>query len=230
MHDSAQVTQLHYELIRGLLTDGACPSNAELSERLHTDLPGLENLLRELAAIHGVVLHPNRPAPWVVHPFSLTPTLNWVEKDGRGWWAPCIWCALGVAALAGGSVRLHSRFAAEGEPLTIPVNDGEPHGFESVLVHFAIPPARAWDNVHEHCAMVLPFHSADEIRAWSQRHRLPMGEPVPLQQVARLARVWYGSHARPDWHKWSVSEAQQIFHDAGLQSDFWNLGAKGGKF
>ena len=78
--------------------------------------------------------------------------------------------------------------------------------------------------------MVLPFRSGEEIRAWAERHRLPMGEPVPLRQVAHLARVWYGSHARPDWHKWSVAEAQQIFRDAGLRSEFWNLGEKAGKF
>lgn len=230
MNDAATVTQLHYELVHGLLETGACPTNAELAERLHRDIGGVEDLLRELASIHGVVLHPQRCAPWVIHPFSLTPTLNWVEGKDRGWWAPCIWCALGVAALAGDEVRIHSRYGAEGEPLTISVKDGEPQGFDTVVVHFAIPPARAWDNVHEHCAMVLPFRSAEEVRSWWQHHRLPVGEPVPLHQVARMARVWYGTHARPDWHKWSVAEAQQIFHDAGLRSEFWNLGEKAGKF
>lgn len=230
MHDPANLTRLHYELVHGLLESGTCPSNADLAARLNIRVASVENLLRDLAAIHGVVLHPHSCTPWVIHPFSLTPTLNWVEKEDRGWWAPCIWCALGVATLAGGEVRIHSRYGAEGEPLTIPVLDGEPQGFETVVVHFAIPPSRAWDNVHEHCAMVLPFHSAGEIRAWSTRHGLPVGEPVPLRQVARLARVWYGSHARPDWHKWTVAEAQQIFRDAGLQSDFWNLGEKAGKF
>ncbi|MGA8529759.1 MAG: organomercurial lyase [Acidobacteriaceae bacterium] len=230
MDDPAAVTQLHYELVRGLLETGACPPNTELARRLNINIAAVENLLRELASIHGVVLHPNRCTPWVIHPFSVTPTLNWIESDGRGWWAPCIWCALGVATLARGEVRIHSRFGAEGESVTIPVKDGEPQGFETVIVHFAVPPARAWDNVHEHCAMVLPFRSADEIYSWSRRHRLPTGEPVPLPQVARLARAWYGSHARPDWHKWSVAEAQQIFREAGFQSDFWNLGGKAGKF
>ncbi|MGA7525465.1 MAG: organomercurial lyase [Acidobacteriaceae bacterium] len=230
MHEPNPVARLHYELVHGLLETGASPANAELAERMNIDAADVESLLRELASIHGVVLHPHVCAPWILHPFSLTPTLNWVEAQHRGWWAPCIWCALGVATLAGGEVRIHSRFGAEGETLTIPVKDGEPHGFDSLVVHFAIPPARAWDNVHEHCAMVLPFRSADEIHAWSSRHRLPTGEPVPLHQVARLARLWYGSHARPDWHKWSVAEAQQIFHDAGLRSSFWDLGQKAGKF
>jgi hypothetical protein len=78
--------------------------------------------------------------------------------------------------------------------------------------------------------MVLPFRSANEIPEWCSRHRLPRGEAVPLHQVAHLARIWYGSHANPDWHKWSVAEAQDIFQRAGLRSDFWDLGSKPGQF
>jgi hypothetical protein len=77
--------------------------------------------------------------PWVVHPFSLTPTINWIEGRRAGWWAPCIWCALGVAALVGGEVRVHTRYGAGSEPLTIPVTDGKPVGFEDLVIHFAIP-------------------------------------------------------------------------------------------
>lgn len=78
--------------------------------------------------------------------------------------------------------------------------------------------------------MVLPFHSRVEILDWSNRHTLPQGEAVPLHQVARLAQLWYGSHADPGWHKWTVAEAQSIFHRAGLTADFWNLGGHRGKF
>lgn len=56
------------------------------------------------------------------------------------------------------------------------------------------------------------------------------GEFVPLHEVARFAKRWYGSHADPDWHKWTVAKAQDIFHQAGLRSDFWDLAAKGGRF
>ena len=85
---------------------------------------------------------------------------------------------LGVATLVGGNVRIHTRYGAESEPLVISATNGEPTGFEDVLVHFAIPPARAWDNVHQHCSMVLPFHSEKAIDDWCKRHRLPRGEVV----------------------------------------------------
>jgi hypothetical protein len=42
--------------------------------------------------------------------------------------------------------------------------------------------------------------------------------------------MWYGSHANLDWHKWTIDEAQDIFHQAGLRSDFWDVGTKTGSF
>jgi len=230
MPDQPALARLHYELITGLMQTGACPTNTELALRFGVPPAEIDDLLRALAAMHGVVLHPHKPVPWIVHPFSLTPTINWIEGRGRSWWAPCIWCAFGVATLLGGEVRIHSRYGAEVDPIIIPVREGKPLGFESVVVHFAIRPARAWDNVHEHCSMVLPFRNADEIVRWSTRHSLPRGEAVPLHQVAALASQWYGSHADPDWHKWSVAEAQEIFRNAGFTGPFWTLDSVEGRY
>jgi Alkylmercury lyase len=229
-NDAPLLSRLHSCLIRGLIADGACPSQSALAQSLGLTPLEIESLLRGLAAIHGVVLHPHVCEPWIVHPFSLTPASHWIESRREGWWAPCVWCAFGVAALVGGDVRIHTRYGGQSEALAIPVSEGEPYGLDDVWVHFAIPPAHAWDNVHRHCALVLPFHSRDEIAAWCHRHRLPQGEAVPLPQVAHLAREWYGTHAHADWHKWTVAEAQAIFHRVGLRSDFWNLGAKSGEF
>jgi hypothetical protein len=229
-HNVRMTTRLHYELIRALLDTHACPTNSELADRLGTTVSGVEDLLRELEAIHAVVLHPNICEPWVLHPFSLTPTIHWVEGSTGGWWAPCIWCAFGVAALAGGEARIHTRLGAELETVTIPVRDGHPETPDPLWAHFAIPPAKAWQNVHQHCALVLPFRSPEAIDEWCGRYGQPRGEAVPLHQVGDLARRWYGRHADPDWHKWSVKEAQDIFHASGLVSSFWNLGAREGGF
>jgi hypothetical protein len=99
-----------------------------------------------------------------------------------------------------------------------------------ISVHFAIPPARAWNNVHQHCSLVLPFDSPESICGWCERHGVAMGEAVPLQAVAALARGWYGSHASPHWRKWTVDQAQDIFTRAGLISEFWRLQARPGHF
>lgn len=225
-----RLASLHYEIVRGFLNEGHCPSNPELASRLKVNESEVRDGLKELAGIHGVVLHPHVCEPWVVHPFSCAPTANWVQAGDRGWWAPCIWCALGVATLAGGDVTIHSRMAGQFEPVAIAVTDGEPRTHRDLQVHFAIRPADAWANVHFHCALVLPFASTSEIDAWCVRHRLQRGEAVPLTQVADLARVWYGCHADPDWRKWTIAEAQAIFDRVGLRSEFWSLGASVGQF
>jgi hypothetical protein len=228
--ESGKESQLHHLMIRGLLDTGRCPSNADLERALKIGTAELVALLRNLEAAHGVVLHPDRPEPWVIHPFSLTPTATWVQGPGRGWWAPCLWCAFGIAALAGGEVQMYTHLGGENESAIISVRDGEPLDSQKFYVHFAIPPAQAWNNVHAHCAMVLPFRSRDDVKAWTSRHALPSGEVIPLPQVAALARKWYGSHADPDWRKWTIAEAQEIFASVGLLSEFWSLGAQAGRF
>lgn len=226
----AELSALHHRIIRGLLDRGVCPSNSELATTLGWDRARVESGLRGLAEIHGLVLHPHACEPWVVHPFSLTPTLNWVEGARHGWWAPCVWCAFGIAALAGGRMAIYTRLGGESAATVIPVKEGEPAGGEELWVHFAVPPAKAWQNVHQHCALVLPFRTRPEIPVWCARHGVAEGEHVPLRQVAALARTWYGRHADPDWRKWSVAEAQEIFAGAGLTSEFWNLGQQSGQY
>ncbi len=223
-----QLSAVHTALIQGLLADGRCPNHNQLAHALGVEEHSLAALLHELAAMHGVVLHPHEPECWVVHPFSTTPTLHWVSADKSGWWAPCVWCAFGIATLAGGDVQIHTRLGAEAEPLVLRVKDGYPDAEHSeVVVHFSMPPRAAWDNIHKHCALVLPFRNAGEVQTWCARHGHAYGEAVPLQNVAQLARTWYGTYARAGWRKWTVEQAQEIFHAAGLTSAFWQLGGSG---
>lgn len=227
--DQELLARLHHELINGLIQHCTCPSVSVLGQKLNLSETEVESLLGELASIHGVVLHPHAREPWIVHPFSLTPTINWIKGESGSWWAPCIWCALGVAVLVGGSAQIHSRYGAEAEPFILEVVNGRPIR-DDVVVHFAIPPARAWDNVHQHCSLVLPFHSPQHLRDWCGRYGLPSGEAVPLQTVADLAQAWYGSHASPHWRKWTVTQAQEIFSRVGLRSEFWQLQMRQGQF
>ncbi|MBV8895419.1 MAG: hypothetical protein JO051_02830 [Acidobacteriaceae bacterium] len=229
MADQDSLALLHYQLIQGVMQHGKCPSNLELAQSLKTSEAEIESLLSDLAAIHGVVLHPHVREPWIIHPFSLTPTLNWIEGETGSWWAPCVWCALGITTLVGGATRIHTRYGAEAEPRVIEVLDGRPLASD-VVVHFAIPPARAWDNVHQHCSLVLPFRSPSAVQDWCTRYGVPMGEVVPLVTVSKLAQAWYGSHADRHWRKWSVEEAQDIFSRVGLNSEFWQLARGEGAF
>lgn len=213
---------IHYHLVRGLIDDGFAPGIAKLQELVATELPSVLEALKRLEASHSIVCHPDHAAPWVIHPFSLSPTATWVQAGQRGWWAPCIWCALGVATLVGDDVVIHSRIGGEAEDLDLHVHGGHVRE-DSIVTHFAVPLRSAWNNVHHYCATVLPFRSEADVDAWSRRHCILKGAVVPIAQVAEIARLWYGKHADRDWEKWSVVQARDIVERAGLNGSFWAL-------
>lgn len=224
-------SELHQALIEGFLQKGACPTIADLGSRLKAPEDAIRASLFRLAENHGVVLDSHDGTPWVVHPFSSYPTGTWVAKGSAGWWAPCIWCAFGIATLAGGEVSIHSRLGGESTPIEIVAVDGVPAGRDvDLLVHFAIPPRAAWDNVHRFCATVLPFTSESAIDRWAREHGLPRGVAVPLHKVAELGRRWYGTHADPGWRKWSPAEATDILAASGLSGGFWEIDLSSDRF
>src|SRR5258707_785686 len=109
MQTAAFDAEVHHAFIDQLRRTGRAPSRHEVSAALARPVDDIEQALRRLSASHGVVLHPHVCEPWVIHPFSLSPTATWVQQGERGWWAPCIWCGFGIAALAGGSAVIHGR-------------------------------------------------------------------------------------------------------------------------
>jgi hypothetical protein len=217
-------SRVHHAIVSALLDTGAAPSTDDLVGALKVSRAEVVASLHRLEAEHGIVLDPASKEPWIIHPFSLSPTATFVEKGELGWWAPCMWCAFGVCALAGGAAQIHARIGGEAEEIKVDVTDGHPASNIELLVHFAIPPRDAWNNVNAYCATVLPFRDEAGIDRWSARHRLPRGEGVPIARVAALGRVWYGRHAEPDWRKWSLREAADLFARVGLVGPFWDLG------
>jgi Alkylmercury lyase len=222
-------TAVHYRYVEPLLATGRIPTADEVAQRLAVPVAEVRRALQGLAKNHGVVLHEHVCEPWVIHPFSATPTATWVESGDRGCWATCMWCACGVATLVGGNATIHTRIGGEAEDIDIHVEKGRV--WETDLwVHFAVPPRKAWDCIHHFCATVLPFHSPTDVRTWSDRHGIPMGAVAPISQVMDLGREWYARHADPDWRKWSVREAAEIFRKVGLVGDFWEIPVTEGGF
>lgn len=222
---------IHHAIIDRIITLGAAPSAEELAGRFSLSPADLEASLRRLEDNHGVVFHPQSCRPSIIHPFSVSPTGTWVEKGKgkEGWWAPCMWCALGVAVLVGGKVTIHSRLGGEADDLDLEVQDGNPTRSD-ILIHMAVPPRDAWVDVHHFCATVLPFKAEADIDLWSHRHRLPRGMALPVAVTAKLARKWYGKHADQNWRKWTAAEVKQIFEEVGLSGPFWSLESGSGRF
>ena len=66
-----ELGKVHAAFIRGFLEKGFCPTRREVSGSLGMSVANTDDALRDLDSIHGLVLHPTSPEPWVVHPFSL---------------------------------------------------------------------------------------------------------------------------------------------------------------
>ncbi|WP_069207870.1 organomercurial lyase [Sphingomonas panacis] len=222
-------SSVHHRLVDALLASGKIPTTLEIADQLAVSIDVIEVALDSLALSHGLVLHPHEKRPWVIHPFSCSPTATWVEAGDRGWWAPCLWCACGVATLAGGNAVIHARIGGESEDVDIHIVDGAVL-MDNLWVHFAVPPRAAWDNVHHFCASVLPFRTREDVRRWSDRHGIPHGAVISLSQCLELGREWYARHADIDWRKWSVRDAAGIFEKVGLCEEFWRLPVSEGGF
>jgi hypothetical protein len=219
-------------VLRDIAADGHAPDVAALAAELDVRVDEVSASLRRLDDNHGLVLHPGRDQVWLAHPFSLSPTGVWVSAGARGWWAPCLWCALGIQALVGERVAIHCRVGGEAEAVVIEADQAGVSGGPSggLIAHFPQPPRQAWDNVVHFCACLLPFRSEADLAAWCERHRLPRGVAMPLTQLQALARRWYGRHLDLDWVKWTPAQAAEIFAAVGLVGPFWALDRSGERF
>lgn len=220
---------VHRYVLTQLILTGAAPSPNAIGDALAVSEQTARGALHRLHENHGLVLHPDGEEVWVAHPFSCTPTAFWVEGDERGWWASCIWCAFGVIALVGEPARIHTRLGGEDEAVAISVAGGSISP-PSLVAHFPIPVAPAWDNVHRFCASTLVFRHAADVERWCRRHGYSRGDVQPLAKVYALGRRWYGRHLDENWRKWTVDEARQIFSELGLTGPSWRLPASDERF
>lgn len=220
---------LHHAILRSFVDRGHAPSHAELAESFGVDARTMTAALQDLAAYHGVVLHPHAPEVWIAHPFSSAPTTFVVRHGERIWWGNCAWCSLGIAALLGGrDVTIETTLGAEGRSVAIHV---EEHRIEeNLVVHFPVPMTRAWDNVIFTCSVMLVFETESAVDAWSARHALPRGDVQRIQRAYDFAREWYGRHLEPDWQKWTTDEARSLFEKHDLRGPLWDLPRTGERF
>jgi alkylmercury lyase-like protein len=228
-------SRVHHAVLRAIVDRGRAPSLSAISDAVGASLDDAAASLHRLHANHGLVLHPGSTAIWLAHPFSLSPTAVWVAAGSRGWWAPCLWCAFGVATLLASEptpirdVSIRVRLGGETDDATIEVKDGAVVD-GGLIAHFPLPPRRAWDNVIHFCASLLPFRDEPALDDWCSRHGTERGVPLPLPRLQLLARHWYGNHLAPDWIKWTPAQAAAIFASCGLEGPFWALDTTATRF
>lgn len=220
---------LHYAILKHIIDKGFAPNVKTLTELLKADPGEVEKGLYDLQEYHGVVLHPKNAEVWVIHPFSLAPT-NFLVKSSKGiWWGNCAWCSLGLAALLKGDVTITTNLGAQDEQVIIHVINGEVQE-KSLFVHFPIPMKNAWDNVIYTCSNMLVFKDEKQVDQWTLRHSIPKGDLQPIANVWAFAKKWYGNHLNPDWEKWTMQEAKDIFAEFNLTNKIWDLETTGSRF
>lgn len=223
------IAQLHATILTWIIDRGYAPDVDDLSAALRASQDTVAQALDDLQAYHGVVLHPNRPAVWVIHPFATAPTLFLIQAEAKKWWANCVWCALGAAALLDRDLTISTLLGGEEQHVTLHIRQGQLLE-QDYWVHFPIPMRQAWDNVIYTCSTMLLFRDREQVTAWSQRHHIPQGDIQPVQTVWAFARRWYGNHLSPTWTKWTTAQAQDIFTEFGLTADTWQLPRTGERF
>jgi hypothetical protein len=216
--------KLHYILTRHIIDTGHAPSLAKLAELAELPETRTEALLKTLDQMHGVILVPNSSRIWSLHPFALNPTRFWVSAAKGRWWGNCAWCSLGIGAALQQDVTISTSDGGEETPLQFTIEQGKTRRTD-LLMNFPYPPERWWDNPFAPCVNILFFSSQARIESWRARHGHPPGSALPIDVAIRLAELWFGDYASPDWTRKTPERANEIFTELGLDKSFWKLPA-----
>jgi hypothetical protein len=68
---------------------------------------------------------------------------------------------------------------------------------------------------------MLLFRSEEHLENWLIER--PRGEKMTVEQQWDLARRWFAGRDRPEWTRRSAEEAEAVFRNVGLTSEFWKL-------
>ncbi len=215
-------SNLHFTILQEIIDTGFAPNVSELSKILSATENEIIKGLHDLQEYHGVVLHPNEPKVWVIHPFSLSPTNFYVKTQNGEWWGNCAWCSLGVAALLKDDVKIITTIGAETKQIEINIIDGEIQE-KNYFIHFPIPMKNAWDNVIYTCSNMLVFENETQIEEWTKKHNISKGDIQPIEKIWNFSKKWYGNHLNPNWKKWTIEEAKEIFNEFDLKNKIWQL-------
>lgn len=215
-------SNLHFTILQEIIDNGFAPNVSELSKILSATENEIIKGLHDLQEYHGVVLHPNEPKVWVIHPFSLSPTNFYVKTQNGEWWGNCAWCSLGVAALLKDDVKIITTIGAETKQIEINIIDGEIQE-KNYFIHFPIPMKNAWDNVIYTYSNMLVFENETQIEEWTKKHNISKGDIQPIEKIWNFSKKWYGNHLNPNWKKWTIEEAKEIFNEFDLKNKIWQL-------
>src|SRR5437879_5684452 len=99
------------------------PGIAQIASHLSASVVDTRAAFQRLADAHIVVLQPESGEILMANPLSAVPTPFPVETTKGEFWGNCIWDALGIIAMLGGSGRVDTSCGCCGEAMTVEVRD-----------------------------------------------------------------------------------------------------------
>ena len=139
--------RIRNHLYASFVADGHARTAEETGSELGLAENEVEAAYRRLHDAHALVLHPGTTEIRMLNPFSAVETPHRVVAGGRSWFANCAWDALGIPGALHTDGDVHSGCADCGEQLELEVRDGRLVRGAELLVHFAVPARRWWDDI-----------------------------------------------------------------------------------
>lgn len=70
---------------------------------------------------------------------------------------------------------------------------------------------------------MLFFRSEDALNKWLLSRNVTRGAVLSIPELWELSQRWYQDRMSPEYHGRMVEQAQQIFRESGLISNFWQV-------
>jgi hypothetical protein len=68
---------------------------------------------------------------------------------------------------------------------------------------------------------MLFFRSEEALSQWLIAQKSPRGAVLSIPQLWELSQPWYEDRMSPQYHGRTIEQAQIIFRELGLTSEFW---------
>ena len=122
-----------YEIVVDI---GRIPNIREIDSALEISRADLEEGLSVLVKDHYLVMQPSGEI-LMAQPFSAIPTPFVVSAETKSWYAPCIWDALGIAAMINEDVTIQTSCGDCCDRITLSIASGLLREAESII-HFSV--------------------------------------------------------------------------------------------
>ncbi|KAE8154521.1 hypothetical protein BDV25DRAFT_126412 [Aspergillus avenaceus] len=228
------VRNVRYQLFQFYLKECRPPTLMELATKCGLSTSKTSQILDQLEELHHIVQYKHNsraPTPIAMaHPFSHLPTPFIVSQGDRSWWANCIWCAFGLAAMLSpqkttvttrsGSIGTEMVFTIENDQITCKGPDGELN-VDDCHAHFSIPPVKWWGDVRFACGTIQMFATKQEALEWPVKYGFYSGEIMTLKTLWLLSKAWYHDKHTYEYDRKTSAEVEDLFNELGMTSGFW---------